>query len=130
MKGNDRRVFSYFKEPRLHAGHPEEILRSDTASGKRDGFYKARSGRRLQAGFSCQKQAFDTARRSSLRPFQRQGNVSIHSLSGQVLGFGGRVLKTDAKTAIPQTLPSRRSTIRAASSIGIYQARKAITAIR
>ncbi|HKK41077.1 MAG TPA: DNA primase, partial [Bacteroidales bacterium] len=51
----------------------------------------------------------------------------IHSLSGQVLGFGGRILKTDAKTA--KYLNSPESEIYHKSRIlyGIYQARKMIT---
>jgi DNA primase len=51
----------------------------------------------------------------------------IHSLSGQVLGFGGRVLRTDAKTA--KYLNSPESEIYHKSRIlyGIYQARKMIT---
>ncbi|MBN1107543.1 MAG: DNA primase [Bacteroidales bacterium] len=51
----------------------------------------------------------------------------IHSLSGQVLGFGGRVLKTDAKTA--KYLNSPESEIYHKSRIlyGIYQARRSIT---
>jgi DNA primase len=51
----------------------------------------------------------------------------IHSLSGQVLGFGGRILKTDAKTA--KYLNSPESEIYHKSRIvyGIFQARKAIT---
>jgi DNA primase len=51
----------------------------------------------------------------------------IHSLSGQVLGFGGRVLKTDAKTA--KYLNSPESEIYHKSKIlyGIFQARKSIT---
>ena len=51
----------------------------------------------------------------------------IHSLSGQVLGFGGRVLKTEAKTA--KYLNSPESEIYHKSRIlyGIYQARKIIT---
>jgi DNA primase len=51
----------------------------------------------------------------------------IHSLSGQVLGFGGRVLRTDAKTA--KYLNSPESEIYHKSRIlyGIYQARKTIT---
>jgi DNA primase len=51
----------------------------------------------------------------------------IHSLSGQVLGFGGRVLKTDAKTA--KYLNSPESEIYHKSRIlyGIFQARKAVT---
>jgi DNA primase len=51
----------------------------------------------------------------------------IHSLSGQVLGFGGRILKADAKTA--KYLNSPESEIYHKSRIlyGIYHARKAIT---
>jgi DNA primase len=51
----------------------------------------------------------------------------IHSLSGQVLGFGGRILKTDVKTA--KYLNSPESEIYHKSRIlyGIYQARKSIT---
>lgn len=51
----------------------------------------------------------------------------IHSLSGQVLGFGGRVLRTDAKTA--KYLNSPESEIYHKSRIlyGMFQARKAIT---
>jgi DNA primase len=51
----------------------------------------------------------------------------IHSLSGQVLGFGGRILKTDAKAA--KYLNSPESEIYHKSRIvyGIFQARKAIT---
>lgn len=51
----------------------------------------------------------------------------IHSLSGQVLGFGGRILKTDAKTA--KYLNSPESEIYHKSRIlyGMYQARKTIT---
>lgn len=51
----------------------------------------------------------------------------IHSLSGQVLGFGGRVLRSDQKTA--KYLNSPESEIYHKSKIvyGIFQARKAIT---
>lgn len=51
----------------------------------------------------------------------------IHSLSGQILGFGGRILKSDPKTA--KYLNSPESEIYHKSKIvyGIYHARKAIT---
>ncbi|MDR2888108.1 MAG: DNA primase [Bacteroidales bacterium] len=51
----------------------------------------------------------------------------IHSLSGQPLGFGGRILKTDAKTA--KYLNSPESDIYHKSRIlyGAFQARRAIT---
>src|SRR5450759_4948825 len=51
----------------------------------------------------------------------------IHSLSGQVLGFGGRILKADPKSA--KYLNSPESEIYHKSRIlyGVYQARKTIT---
>jgi len=51
----------------------------------------------------------------------------IHSLSGQVLGFGGRILKADPRSA--KYLNSPESEIYHKSRIlyGIYQARKAIS---
>jgi DNA primase len=51
----------------------------------------------------------------------------IHSLSGQILGFGGRVLKSDPKSA--KYLNSPESEIYHKSKIvyGIFQARKSIT---
>ncbi len=51
----------------------------------------------------------------------------IHSLSGQVLGFGGRILRSDPKSA--KYLNSPESEIYHKSRIlyGMYQARKAIT---
>ncbi len=64
------------------------------------------------------------------RIFDRFANrvmFPIHSLSGQVLGFGGRVLKTDPKSA--KYLNSPESEIYHKSRIlyGAYQARKAVT---
>jgi DNA primase len=52
----------------------------------------------------------------------------IHSLSGQILGFGGRILKADAKTA--KYLNSPESEIYHKSKIvyGIYHARKSVSA--
>jgi len=51
----------------------------------------------------------------------------IHSLSGQVLGFGGRILKTELKSA--KYLNSPESEIYHKSRIlyGVYQARKSIS---
>ena len=51
----------------------------------------------------------------------------IHSLSGQILGFGGRILRSDAKAA--KYLNSPESEIYHKSKIvyGIFQARKKIT---
>ncbi len=51
----------------------------------------------------------------------------IHSLSGQVLGFGGRVLKTDAKTAKYVNSPESEIYHKSRILYGIFQARKTIT---
>jgi DNA primase len=51
----------------------------------------------------------------------------IHSLSGQVLGFGGRVLKSDVKTAKYVNSPESEIYHKSRILYGIYQARKAIT---
>ncbi len=51
----------------------------------------------------------------------------IHSLSGQVLGFGGRVLKSDAKTAKYVNSPESEIYHKSRIVYGIFQARKAIS---
>jgi DNA primase len=51
----------------------------------------------------------------------------IHSLSGQVLGFGGRILRTDVKAAKYQNSPESEIYHKSRILYGIYQARKAIT---
>lgn len=51
----------------------------------------------------------------------------IHSLSGQVLGFGGRVLKTDAKTAKYLNSPESEIYHKGRILYGMFQARKSIT---
>jgi DNA primase len=51
----------------------------------------------------------------------------IHSLSGQVLGFGGRILKSDIKTAKYVNSPESEIYHKSRIVYGIFQARKAIT---
>ncbi len=117
---------SYFKE----RGFRHDTLKKfevGYSAGKRDAF----TTRALQDGY---KQDFLVKTGLSIqheeRVFDRfSGRVMfpIHSLSGQVLGFGGRILKSDAKTA--KYLNSPESEIYHKSRIlyGIYQARKMIT---
>ena len=117
---------SYFRE----RGFRQETMKKfgvGYSFEKRDGF----SARALEDGYK--KEYLVTTGLSiqhEERIFDRfAGRVMfpIHSLSGQVLGFGGRVLKTDQKTA--KYLNSPESEIYHKSRIlyGIYQARKAIT---
>ncbi len=52
----------------------------------------------------------------------------IHSLSGQVLGFGGRILKAEPKSAKYVNSPESEIYHKSRILYGIYQARRAITA--
>jgi len=51
----------------------------------------------------------------------------VHSLSGQVLGFGGRILRSDAKIAKYVNSPESDIYHKSRIVYGIFQARKAIT---
>ena len=102
-------------------------MKSGYSFEKRDGFTK----KALEDGY---KQDFLVKTGLTIQHEERlfdrfSGRVMfpIHSLSGQVLGFGGRILKTDPKSA--KYLNSPESEIYHKSRIlyGIYQARKSIT---
>jgi DNA primase len=117
---------TYFKE----RGFRQDTLKKFEAGysfERRDGFSK----KALEDGY---KQDFLVKTGLSIqnedRIFDRfAGRVMfpIHSLSGQVLGFGGRILKKDPKSA--KYLNSPESEIYHKSRIlyGIYQARKQIS---
>jgi DNA primase len=113
----------------------ERGFRQDTLKKFEVGYsfekHDAFSGRALDDGY---KQDFLVKTGLSVQHEERlfdrfSGRVMfpIHSLSGQVLGFGGRVLKSDVKTA--KYLNSPESEIYHKSRIlyGIFQARKSIT---
>jgi DNA primase len=117
---------TYFKE----RGFRQDILKKFDVGysfEKRDAFSKKaledgyRQDFLLKTGLSIQHEdhVFDR--------FSGRVMFPIHSLSGQVLGFGGRVLKTEIKTA--KYLNSPESEIYHKSRIlyGIFQARKSIT---
>ncbi len=117
---------TYFKE----RGFRQDTLKKFETGycfEKRDGFSK----KALEDGY---KQDFLVKTGLSIQNedhiFDRfSGRVMfpIHSLSGQVLGFGGRILKTDARTA--KYLNSPESEIYHKSRIlyGIFQARKTVS---
>jgi DNA primase len=117
---------TYFKE----RGFRQDTLKKFEVGycfEKRDGFSK----KALEDGY---KQDFLVKTGLSIqhedRIFDRFSSrvmFPIHSLSGQVLGFGGRVLKTDPRSA--KYLNSPESEIYHKSRIlyGIYQARKSIS---
>jgi len=117
---------TYFKE----RGFRQDTLKKFEVGysfEKRDGFTKRaledgyRQDFLVKTGLTIQheERLFDR--------FSSRVMFPIHSLSGQVLGFGGRILKTDPKSA--KYLNSPESEIYHKSRIlyGIYQARKTIT---
>ncbi len=116
---------SYFKErgfqqntlKKFEAGYSFERRDAFTRRALDDGY---RQDFLVKTGLSIQHEEhlFDR--------FSGRVMFPIHSLSGQVLGFGGRILKSDVKTA--KYLNSPESEIYHKSRIvyGIFQARKAI----
>ncbi len=116
---------SYFRE----RGFRQDILKKfeiGYSFEKRDAFSK----KALEDGYN---QAFLVKTGLSIQHedrifdrFAARVMFPIHSLSGQVLGFGGRILKSDPKSA--KYLNSPESEIYHKSRIlyGVFQARKAI----
>jgi len=116
---------SYFKErgfrentiKSFQLGYSPEKRNALTEAANKQGY---QTEYLLTTGLSIQKAG---------SPFDRfSGRVifPIHSLSGQVIGFGGRILKNDAKAA--KYLNSPESTIYHKSQVlyGIYFAKKSI----
>ncbi|MBM3420442.1 MAG: toprim domain-containing protein, partial [Bacteroidetes bacterium] len=102
---------------KFEVGYSPSSFDALTAAATADGY---RREYLVKSGLSVEKEE---------RIFDRfHGRVifPIHSLSGQVLGFGGRILRSDAKAA--KYLNSPESDIYHKSRIlyGIFQARKAI----
>jgi DNA primase len=117
---------SYFKE----RGFRQDTLKKFEVGysfNTRDAFSK----RALEEGY---KQDFLVKTGLSIqhedRIFDRfSGRVMfpIHSLSGQVLGFGGRILKSDPKSAKYLNSPESEVYHKSRILYGIYQARKSIS---
>ena len=117
---------SYFRERGFHqntlkkfeVGYSFEKRDSFTQRALDDGY---RKDFLIKTGLSIQHEDHIFDRFSSRVMFP------IHSLSGQVLGFGGRILKTDVKTAKYVNSPESEIYHKSRILYGIYQARKAIT---
>ena len=117
---------SYFRERGFHqntlkkfeVGYSFEKRDSFTQRALDDGY---RKDFLVKTGLSIQHEDHIFDRFSSRVMFP------IHSLSGQVLGFGGRILKTDVKTAKYVNSPESEIYHKSRILYGIYQARKAIT---
>jgi len=118
---------AYFKERGFH-NNTIEKFQLGYCLDQRDAFSRAalHDGYKLEnivkTGLTIQREdgsAFDR--------FMGRVMFPIHSLSGRVIGFGGRTLKTDKKIA--KYLNSPESEVYHKSEIlyGIYQAKKTIT---
>jgi DNA primase len=116
---------SYFKE-RSFRHDTLKKFEIGYSPEKRDAFTHSA----LKAGYKLEflKKAGLTIEKESLKFDRFHGRIifPIHSLSGQVIGFGGRVLRTDAKAA--KYLNSPESDIYHKSRVlyGIYQGKREI----
>jgi len=116
---------SYFKErgfrkhiiEKFELGYSPEQRNAFTTEAQKNGYkldYLVKSGLTIQG------------ERGSFDRFSRRVMFPIHALSGKVIGFGGRILKTDKKTA--KYLNSPESDIYHKSRVlyGMYQAKKSV----
>lgn len=118
---------AYFKERGFHTNTIEKFQLGYCLE-QRDAFTRAalHDGYKLdnlvKTGLTIQREDGSTFDR-----FMGRVMFPIHSLSGRVIGFGGRILKTDKKIA--KYLNSPESEVYHKSDIlyGIYQAKKTIT---
>jgi DNA primase len=118
---------AYFKERGFHnniiekfqLGYCLEQRDAFTRSAQHDGY---KLDNLVKTGLTIQREDG-----SSFDRFMGRVMFPIHSLSGRVIGFGGRILKTDKKIA--KYLNSPESEVYHKSEIlyGIYQAKKTIT---
>lgn len=118
---------AYFKERGFHA-HIIERFQLGYCLEQRDAFTRSaiHDGYKIdnlaKTGLTIQREDG-----SSFDRFMGRVMFPIHSLSGRVIGFGGRILKTDKKIA--KYLNSPESEVYHKSEIlyGIFQAKKTIT---
>ena len=117
---------SYFRE----RGYNDDILRKfevGYCNEKRDDFSQRaiaagyRSEFLVMSGLTIEKEG------SLFDRFAGRIMFPIHSLSGQVLGFGGRILRTDARAAKYVNTPETEIYHKSRILYGIFQARQAIT---
>lgn len=116
---------TYFKE----RGFRQEILKKfgvGYSPEQRDAFTK----NAMSAGYKLDfltKTGMSIARENyKFDRFHGRVIFPIHSLSGQVIGFGGRILKTDAKAAKYLNSPETEVYHKSRALYGIYQAKSSI----
>ncbi|MCB8964239.1 MAG: DNA primase [Bacteroidales bacterium] len=118
---------AYFKERGFHTntiekfqlGYCLEQRDAFTRSAVHDGY---KLDNLVKTGLSIQRDDGSTFDR-----FAGRVMFPIHSLSGRVIGFGGRILKTDKKFAKYLNSPESEVYHKSEVLYGIYQAKKSIT---
>jgi DNA primase len=116
---------SYFRERgfgdailrKFEVGYCNERRDDFTKEGHRAGY---KSEYLVMSGLTIDKEGYLFDR------FAGRIMFPIHSLSGQVLGFGGRVIKTDPKAAKYVNTPETEIYHKSRIVYGIFQARQAI----
>ena len=119
---------AYLKE----RGYREEIIRKFQLGYSRED-KNAFTGTALKQNFKREiliRSGLSVERNDELYDrFNGRVIFPIHSLSGNVLGFGGRVLRKDDKTAKYVNSPESELYHKSRIVYGIYQARKSITSL-
>src|SRR6056297_309782 len=117
---------SYFKE----RGFTENTIRKyelGYSPAKRDAFTSAALGKGYQLDFLSETGLTIVKEDRKFDRFAERVMFPIHSLSGQVIAFGGRIMRKDTKMAKYLNSPESEIYHKSRVLYGIYQARKAVT---
>ncbi|MFO7864321.1 MAG: DNA primase [Salinivirgaceae bacterium] len=117
---------SYFKE----RGFTENTIRKfelGYSPAKRDAFTEAALKKGFQLDFLNETGLSIVRGDWKIDRFAERVMFPIHSLSGQVIAFGGRTMRTEKKIAKYLNSPESEIYHKSRVLYGIYQARKAIT---
>ena len=117
---------SYFKE----RGFTENIIRKyelGYSPAKRDAFTSAALAKGYKIDFLTETGLTIVKEDRKFDRFAERVMFPIHSLSGQVIAFGGRIMRKDTKMAKYLNSPESEIYHKSRVLYGIYQARKEIT---
>ncbi len=117
---------SYFKE----RGFTENIIRKydlGYSPAKRDAFTNAALKKGFKIDFLTETGLTIVKEDRKFDRFAERVMFPIHSLSGQVIAFGGRIMRKDTKMAKYLNSPESEIYHKSRVLYGIYQARKEIT---
>src|SRR6056297_486800 len=117
---------SYFKE----RGFTENTIRKyelGYSPAKRDAFTSAALGKGYKIDYLSETGLTIVKEDRKFDRFAERVMFPIHSLSGQVIAFGGRIMRKDTKMAKYLNSPESEIYHKSRVLYGIYQARKAVT---